>query len=489
MLARLLLSVRKPALGQRLEGLTQGPHVRVVHGDPQQPLAERLAEEPFELAIIDGFYPPESATEQMERVQSLPDRPQVVMVRGTTTASGHAHYLAMGVLAVLDETLSDEELANALGAVIEHRRAERVDRTRKSRARHQGIVPPLICESQVMRDAVRLAQRLATADTPALLLGETGVGKERFARLLHDEGSRAAGPFVAVNCAAIPTELFESEVFGHVKGAFTGAHAARRGYFELAGRGSIFLDEIGEVPLPQQAKLLRVLQESVMTPVGAERSVPVDVRIIAATNRDLSEDIQFGRFRKDLYYRLGVVELRIPPLRERREDIPKLADTYRHEFASVLARDVEGFTEAAYRALSHYDWPGNVRELVNVVERAVLLCRHSRIDVLDLPESLARPMVNLPDAMDATPLGTLPEPLVGLLTRDWASMNWKQARAQLLESGEKFYLESILDSTRGQVGLAATRAGISARALFEKMRRHNLRKESFRGPREPDDKV
>jgi len=248
--------------------------------------------------------------------------------------------------------------------------------------------PAIIAESPIMRAALDLARRVAPVDSTVLLIGESGAGKELVARLIHDESARAGGPFVAVNCAAIAEALLESELFGHARGSFTGATHDRAGLFEAASGGTLFLDEVGEIPPSMQAKLLRVLQERQVRRVGENRSRPVDARILAATNRDLTADASAGRFRKDLYYRLRVVEIRLPPLRERREDILPLARALLAAASRRLGRPLAGFTPRAIEALERHAWPGNVRELENTIERAVALARGDRADLADLPEDL-----------------------------------------------------------------------------------------------------
>jgi len=246
----------------------------------------------------------------------------------------------------------------------------------------------LVARSGSMRQVVDLARRVAQVDSTVLITGESGTGKERIARLIHDASSRSHGPFVAVNCAAITETLLESELFGHARGAFTGAMIDRPGLFEAARGGILFLDEVGEIPMSVQAKLLRALQEREVRRVGENRNRPIDVRIVAATNHDLGEDIANKHFRKDLYYRLKVVELKLPPLRERRDDVLPLARVFIAQMATRMKRRLDGLSPGAADQLLRYDWPGNVRELENVIERAVALAQGSRIDVEDLPEEV-----------------------------------------------------------------------------------------------------
>jgi DNA-binding NtrC family response regulator len=244
-----------------------------------------------------------------------------------------------------------------------------------------------------MRAALEVVARVAPTNATVLLSGETGTGKEILADLIHANGDRAQAPYVKVNCAAIPETLVESELFGHERGAFTGAERRHVGQFEKAHRGTLFLDEVGELPLPTQAKLLRVLQERRITRVGGTDAVDIDVRILAASNRDLAEAVRRGEFREDLYHRLHVIELRVPPLRERREDIPELIDHFRQTFNAAHGLKVEAFAPDALDALYHHPWPGNVRELKNVVERTMLMAEGDTVERrrLALPEAPATP--------------------------------------------------------------------------------------------------
>jgi Nif-specific regulatory protein len=242
----------------------------------------------------------------------------------------------------------------------------------------------LIAKSPLILEKLDLIERVAKTDSSVLILGESGVGKELFAEQVHLRSSRAACPFVRVNCAALPEGLLESELFGHVKGAFTDAVQNRKGRFELADTGTIFLDEIGDLPLKLQAKLLRVLQQRSFEPVGSSESVTVNVRIVAATNKDIEALVEAGEFRSDLYYRLNVLPLHVPPLRQRKEDIPVLADFFLKKFSRETNKRFAGFTETAMDTMLSYSWPGNVRELENAVERAVVIAKESRISARDL---------------------------------------------------------------------------------------------------------
>ena len=248
--------------------------------------------------------------------------------------------------------------------------------------------PCVTARSEAMRNALDLTRRVAKVESSVIVTGESGVGKERIARLIHDESSRAAKPFIAVNCGALTETLLESELFGHAKGSFTGADKDRVGLFEAANGGTLFLDEIGEVSPGMQVKLLRSLQEREIRRVGESKSRPVDIRVVAATNRNLAEEVTAGRFRQDLFYRLRVIELKVPPLRERTEDILPLARIFLEEASRRAGNKVTGFTPQAADQLLRYDWPGNIRELQNAVEHAVAICIGSRATIGDLPEEL-----------------------------------------------------------------------------------------------------
>ncbi len=300
----------------------------------------------------------------------------------------------------------------------------------------------IIAVSESMRRTLDLARRFARVDSSVLVTGESGVGKERLGRLIHDESERASGPFVAVNCAAVTESLLESELFGHARGSFTGATQDRPGLFEAATRGTIFLDEIGEIAASMQVKLLRVLQEQEIRRVGENRNRKVNARVIAATNRDLIQEVAAGRFRDDLYYRLRVVELKIPPLRERRPDILPIARRTLAQLSRKLGRPMQGFTPAAADQLLRYAWPGNVRELQNAIEHAIVLADGSRVDAGDLPEEV-RLSVPRPSSADLT----LP-----------------------LDEVERRYILAVLEANDGNRTRTAEQLGIGEATLYRKIR-------------------
>ncbi|HSG27839.1 MAG TPA: sigma 54-interacting transcriptional regulator, partial [Candidatus Krumholzibacterium sp.] len=274
----------------------------------------------------------------------------------------------------------------------------------------------------------------------------------------------------AVNCAALPEQLLESELFGHEEGAFTGAVRQRRGAFELAHGGTILLDEIGDLPLHMQAKLLRVLQEYEVRPVGSERSIYVDVRVVATTNRDVEREIEEGRFRRDLYYRLSVLSLTVPALRDRKEDIPSLVYHFIERFSTRMNKDVNGIEDDAMQALTDYHWPGNVRELINVMERALILCHRDTITLEDLPQGIYE-SGDRPFSLDR---------IVEGLDPGWRQQTLPEVRRHVVEQVERAYLDMVLKSTSGRVGEAARIAGIHQRGLYDKMRLYGLDKNDYR---------
>ncbi|HET7502534.1 MAG TPA: sigma-54-dependent Fis family transcriptional regulator [Kofleriaceae bacterium] len=304
----------------------------------------------------------------------------------------------------------------------------------------------IVATSAAMRQLVDLARRVAKVDSTVLITGESGSGKERIARLLHDESTRAAGPFIAVNCGAITETLLESELFGHARGAFTGATQDRPGLFEAANNGTLLLDEVGEVSPAMQVKLLRVLQEREIRRVGENRSRPVDVRVVAATNRDLAHGVVGGAFRQDLYYRLKVVELHVPPLRERTDDILPLARVLLADAALRMKRKVSGLIPNAADQLLRYDWPGNVRELENAMERAVALARGGRVELEDLPEEIRH---------------TLPRTVASGVVRP-------------LEEIEKEYIVAALELNEGNQTRTAQQLHIGSATLYRKLKSYGL---------------
>jgi two-component system NtrC family response regulator len=401
-----------------------------------------LADRPFDVFVVDHRMPGRTGLELIRDLGGTPEgeRPQVIMMTAHATVENAIEAMKLGAYDYLQKPFEVEELLVAVRRALEHQSLRRQHRyllsEREEEFDHYGIVGG----SRAIQELMRQLELVSRAKSTVLITGETGTGKELAARAIHARSAQRDMPLIKVNCAAIPETLIESELFGHVKGAFTGATANRRGRFALADGGTIFLDEIGILGLPVQAKLLRVLQEREFEPVGSERTQSVDVRVIAATNRDLRAMVGDGRFQEDLYYRLSVIPIELPPLRERREDIPLLVEHFVKKHAQRTGRRFEGVDPAALERLSAYHWPGNVRELENTIERAVVLASGPVID------AAAISMVEPPAT---TPAGGLPSP------RLHANVEWAER-------------ESVRRALRQAGGIkkdAAELLGISQRAL------------------------
>lgn len=479
MLLRILLAVEPPALHRQMRRLMKKDDIVVRKCSASADcLIRELGRESYDLVITSRSVLAQFGQGIVTSISVLPEPPEIIVVSEQDDAEDRAKLLAAGCISVLHSGVTNKVMGEALSAVF-NRRRNAVDQDVASR---RGVGNPqlsdFVSDSPTMQAFINVVKRVVSSDASLLITGETGVGKERLARAVHAEGPRSGGPFIAVNCGALPETLLESELFGHEEGAFTGASRARRGWFELSHGGTIFLDEIGEMPLHLQVKLLHVLQSHEIQRLGSERLTEVNVRVIAATNRDLLFEVEESRFRRDLYYRLGVIHLAIPPLRERREDIPALVHDYISRFRTTIGRDVTSIEDDALRGLVNYSWPGNVRELINVIERAVLLCESDTITAVDLPENIAVS----PTSAGRTPRGTGPTHVTAPVTfpSEWLEQPIREARQVIVAEFEKIYLTRLLELTGGRVGETARRAGIEPRSLFEKMRRHGLRKEGFR---------
>jgi two-component system, NtrC family, response regulator AtoC len=439
-----------------------GYEVRAV-ADGEEALRE-LAARAYDVLVCDVRMPKLDGLAVLR--QALLEHPSLTVVVMSAYGSQEQALEAVGAGAYdyVRKPFKPEEIVFVL------RKAEERERLLRANRRLQGGAGAaagegILGESEPMRALMRQVERLAPVGTTVLITGESGTGKELIARALHARSPRAAMPFVAVNCGAIAAGLIESELFGHARGAFTDARTARRGLFSEADGGTLFLDEVGELPAPAQVKLLRVLQEGEVRPVGENRAETVDVRVIAATLRDLGRLVERGEFREDLYYRLNVVNVRVPPLRERPSDIPLLARSFLARFNRELNREpaVRGFAPGTEALLTAYTWPGNVRELENAMERAVLLAEGEWISPENLPERLGfgAPRVLAPPA--SSPSLTTP-PVAA------TDLSLKRAIRELEES----YIRAALRRTRGNRTRAAEVLEISHRALLYKLKEYGI---------------
>ncbi|MBN1946636.1 MAG: sigma-54-dependent Fis family transcriptional regulator [Bradymonadales bacterium] len=389
-----------------------------------------------------------------------PDLP-VIIITAHGTVQTAVEAIKLGAFDFVTKPFEKEELKATVHKAVRARMLNLADFQADPAVFRQH----LIGQSPAMQSVFHVIDRVADSPSTALLTGESGTGKELVAKALHQGSRRRSRPFIKVNCAAIPHDLMESELFGHERGAFTGAVATKPGRFELADTGTLFLDEIAEIPVEMQVKLLRAIQEQEFERVGGIQTIKVDVRLIAATNRDLSAELQGGRFRDDLYYRLNVVPINLPPLRDRPEDLAPLVKHFTAKYNERLGKHVQGLTHEALRALQRYRWPGNIRELENVIERTILFADDEIIDVDDLPPEIGRPGDTLPD-VPIPPL-FLPPPDSGL--KDLI----KETTAIL----EKQYIQRALEETHGNVTRAASLLKISRKSLQNKMKELGLRQE------------
>jgi len=417
---------------------------------------EFLSEGHYDIVVTDLKLPGRDGMEILRAVQPRAPQTLGILVTGYGTIQNAIQAMRLGVFEYLLKPVNFEELQLVLERARELQRLHMENRQYRQEIQRRFAPQNLIGHSDSMRRILDLIEKVADSDSTVLIFGETGTGKELVARAIHYRSNRMDKPLVPINCAAIPGDLLESELFGYEKGAFTGAHKTKAGRFELADGGTLFLDEIGEMSPQLQVKLLRVLQERSFERLGAVKSIQVDVRIVAATNRDLEASIRDGKFREDLYYRLSVIPIHIPPLRDRREDIPVLIEHFLENFNKQKKKEVEGITPRAMEALVQYSWPGNVRELENLVERLVVIKRAGTIDLDDLPEKIRGA-----DFEDNLPRIFLPEDGIQL-----------DAAVHRLE---KELIIQALKRTNGVKKEAARLLGMKRTTLIQKMKRGNIK--------------
>ncbi len=404
-----------------------------------------LAEEDYAVVLTDLRMKGMQGLELLAEIKRIHPDINVVLMTAFGSVETAVDAMKHGACDYLTKPVKKEELVRVIERVVREASLRReVSRLRKEVHKEYSF-HQILGKSKPMQAVFDLIKRVADSPTNLLISGESGTGKELVAKAIHFNSDRKDAPFVPVNCAAIPEQLLESELFGHMRGAFTDAKLDKRGLFEEAQKGTLFLDEISELPLMLQAKLLRAIQEKEIRRVGANKSVPIDVRIIAATNLNLGEEVKAKRFRDDLYYRLNVIELKLPPLRDRREDIPLLVEAFLKKCGESRGKDVKGVSEAALAMLMDYGWPGNVRELENVIERAVTLSRGEKITPDDLPSAVQGARGDR-RVLDEAAEKTLP-----------------------LHEIEKEYIKKILEKTGGNKYQAAHALGIDRKTLYRKL--------------------
>ncbi len=393
--------------------------------------------------VTDLMMPGVDGQELLKAARAMRPDVEVVLMTAYATVETAVNAMRDGAYDFITKPLKRHSLVKAVQKAMEKQAL--VAENRDLKAQLAAVGPrTMIGQSPAFRAFLETLGQAAPSTATVLLMGESGTGKELAARSIHDQSPRAKGPFVALNCAALPESILEAELFGVEKGAFTGAVARKEGRFERASTGTLFLDEVGEMSAGAQVKLLRVLQEGEVERLGGTHTIKVDVRVVAATNKDLQREIAEGRFREDLYFRLNVVEVRIPSLASRREDVPLLADHFLRRYAAKNNKTLKGFSDAARALLENYAWPGNVRELEHALERAVVLCRNDIIDVTDLPESVRK-----------GPIGSASQIVIPIGTP--------------MEEIERRVIHETLRHTKGDKNLAARLLGIAARTIYRKL--------------------
>jgi two-component system nitrogen regulation response regulator NtrX len=442
---RILIVDDEPGIRQSLCGVLSDEGFDASAVESGEECLESLAASIYELLLLDVWLPGIDGLETLSRIQKIPaaDRPIVVMISGHGTIETAVKATKLGAYDFLEKPLSIDRVLMVVKHAMDHRRL----RIENEQLRESVAGEPRIVGDSVPMKALRQQMTLmAGTNGRVLIYGESGTGKELVAHALHAMSPRASKPFVEVNCAAIPEDLIESELFGHMKGSFTAAHDRKIGKFQKADGGTLFLDEVGDMSLKTQAKVLRSLEEQRFEPVGAHESIRVDVRVIAATNKNLEEEIDKGNFREDLFYRLNVIPFHMPPLRERKEDIPALAAYFLEEFSREYGRKPRELTPQALHLLQEHHWPGNVRELRNLMERIVILNPQTRIDARHIPLLPPR------------------KPAADKLAERYGSLQ------DVREAAEREYIQKKLEEANGNVSRTAELLGLERSNLYRKMR-------------------
>jgi two-component system, NtrC family, response regulator PilR len=386
----LLVEDEKSAL-DLLRKILEAEGLTVIPAENGRVALDRLEESVVDVIVTDLLMPVMTGTDLIAHLQNVSDPPPVIVVTAHgSKEAGRELVNRMGAYDYLSKPFQPDDLILKIERAVEMRAMRETNRVLSGQLKGHVSLDSLIGESELMQNVFKLVLKIARSSATVLIRGESGTGKELIARAIHNRSRRSENMFYAINCAAIPETLLESELFGYERGAFTGADRRKIGLFEAASSSTLFLDEIGDLSLPLQGKILRALQEKEVRRVGGNESIPVDVRVLAATNRELEEMMKAGTFREDLYYRLNILPIVLPPLRQRREDIPLIAEKFIGRVAREHGKPIEAIDPGAMRILKSYDWPGNVRELESILERAVLLSEHDSIREEDLPPQLMR---------------------------------------------------------------------------------------------------
>jgi len=442
---RILIVDDEPLIRQSLSGVLEDEGYQATAVETGEECCRELERESYELVLLDVWLPGMDGLEALARVQEMPFelRPTVVIISGHGTIETAVKATKLGAFDFLEKPLTIEKVSVVVKNALQQRKLE----LELQRFKDDGYGRfHIIGESVPMKALRQQLALMAATNGRVLIYGESGTGKELVAHAIHSSSQRASEAFVEINCAVIPEDMIESELFGHCKGSFAGAVEHKTGKFQKADGGTLFLDEVADMSLKTQAKVLRVIEDQRFEPVGSSSSIQVDARIVASTNKNLEHEIERGNFREDLFYRLNVIPFSVPPLRERMEDVPLLADHFLKEFTTAYGRKPKELTPEAYRVLQEYSWPGNVRELRNLMERIVIMNPQVRIDARHIPLNAAR---RVPADRLADRFGSLQE---------------------VRESAEREYILKKLEETRGNVTRAAELLGLERSNLYRKMK-------------------
>lgn len=428
--------------------------------------ASILKKTKIDVMITDISMPEMDGIQLLSKVkQSQPECAVIIMTAHGSTGSA-VEAMKLGASDYLTKPFQIEEMKLAIETAIKAIALEKENRILKSELGLKFSLNNIIGTSAAMQEVFDLVKRVAPTKSNIMILGESGTGKELIAHSIHSNSGNPAAPFVVINCAAVPESLFESELFGHKKGSFTGAVQDKIGIFEQANNGTLFLDEVGDIPLNIQVKLLRAIQQKVFRPIGGTEDVTVDVRLICATNRNLEDLVSKGLFREDLFYRLNVIQIRLPALRERKEDIPTLAEHFLHRFSLVMGKQIKSISKEAMRYLTNYAFPGNVRELENIIERAVALENQSTI----LPESLPQKLLLQKDSVSSTPPPLQNQTQPSPSAADGNNFDLEKG----VENFERQHIMRALEETKGMKKKAAELLGISFRSLRYRIEKYGI---------------
>lgn len=450
--ASILIIDDDPAVRSSCRAVLEKKNYRVETAENGQAGLDLFGKIPFHVVLLDLKMPGLSGMEVLKRIKEKSPETPVVIITGYASIESAVEAMKKGAFNYLPKPFIPAELRLVVDKAVESRRIYFEKIYLREEINKMAPADFVVGKGNPLQKIMELVKRVSTSESTILLSGESGTGKELFARYIHNLSLRREFPFVVIDCGALVESLFESELFGHVKGSFTGAHETKHGRFEVAHGGTVFLDEISNISINIQAKLLRVIQEREITRVGGTRPIRVDVRIIAATNENLSHLVKAGKFREDLYYRLNVVPIHLPPLRERKEDILELADHFLHKYNRTARKKVEALSSSVKNALVQYDWPGNIRELENTIERAVVLARGNRIELEDL--------------------------VYHGISTGVPSGHGAGGKFKKLEDLEKEHIKNVLKALHGNKSRTADALGIDRKTLHNKLKKYGFEEEN-----------